>query len=345
MKIIKESKLNEKKSLEDTVYDELLDLDSEVYLSNLYDGYRVEVETEEQKEKVKKVAKKHKLETKEMGHKGYTDIHVIIPDEEEFNFDEELEESAGHRVETGFIGVPDIEDAQSIVNQAVELFKRVPAGLYDDLDAAGFYVDANNKVHKKIEENCKKRTNKLEESKAEIKKWIDDFMSMPDLSSHISHEGKKVYRTYGTRAYYYLMCNRLGLTPRNETAYTAEAENDDFELDYTEGDIDLVLKNDKYVKVEENLKEDYTKNIDWNGGVQEITEEDYYNFLNIIPPIYWDRMRNNRKPSTETKEYTNIFMVGEPYSYDVERKKNLYTKFGMKDGKYYYLGLDSVERI
>lgn len=66
---------------------------------------------------------------------------------------EELEESASHRVETGFIGVPDIEDAQSIVNQAVELFKRVPGGLYDDLDAAGFYVDADNKVHKKIEED------------------------------------------------------------------------------------------------------------------------------------------------------------------------------------------------
>lgn len=77
-------------------------------------------------------------------------------DEKLFDFDDdfdEVEESVGHRVETGFIGVPDIEDAQSIVNQAVELFKRVPAGLYDDLDVAGFYVDADNKVHKKIEED------------------------------------------------------------------------------------------------------------------------------------------------------------------------------------------------
>lgn len=89
-----------------------------------------------------------------------------------------------------------------------------------------------------------------ETSEAEIKKWIDNFMSNADLSSHISHEGKKVYRTYGTRAYYYLMCDKLGLTPRKETAYHAEAENDDFELDYTEGDIDLIFKNDKYFKEE-----------------------------------------------------------------------------------------------
>lgn len=100
MKIIKESKLNEKKSLEDTIYDELLDLNVEVYLSNLYDGYRVEVETEEQKEKVKKIAEKHKLETKEMGHKGYTDIHVIIPDEEELKRREKEEKAKEKAKET-----------------------------------------------------------------------------------------------------------------------------------------------------------------------------------------------------------------------------------------------------
>ena len=100
-----------------------------------------------------------------------------------------------------------------------------------------------------------------EKSEEEIKKWIDDFMSMPDLSSHISHEGKKVYRTYGTRAYYYLMCDKLGLTPRKETAYQAEAENDDFELNYAEGDVNLVFKNDKYFKeaLEESAKERVTK--------------------------------------------------------------------------------------
>lgn len=155
MKIIKESKLNEKKSLEDTVYDELLDLNVEVYLSNLYDGYRVEVETEEQKEKVKKVAKKHKLETKEMGHKGYTDIHVIIPDEEELKR-REKEEKAN--------ATPKKELKEDVDDKG--LGNAVWNRLYN----------ANREMYKLLKDLAERALDRVEEGEQEIEDAVNDAL-------------------------------------------------------------------------------------------------------------------------------------------------------------------------
>lgn len=97
--------------------------------------------------------------------------------------------------------------------------------------------------------------------------------------------------------------------------------------------------------VEESLTEDYETDIDWEGGVQEITRGDYYNFLDSVQPIYWTRINNTVEPGTATPEYSEVFLAGGAFDYDEEKKKNLYAKFGKKDGKYYYLGLDYVDKV
>lgn len=53
---------------------------------------------------------------------------------------------------TGFTNKISIEDAQEIVDEYIEKFGRVGAGLLDDLDQAGYYVDNDNKVQLKVKE-------------------------------------------------------------------------------------------------------------------------------------------------------------------------------------------------
>lgn len=84
MKIIKESKkLNEAKTLADKVADELEKVGLTAYAGGAYLGHMVQIETEEEKNKAKKVADKFGLETKERPHKEYTDFYILIPEEEE----------------------------------------------------------------------------------------------------------------------------------------------------------------------------------------------------------------------------------------------------------------------
>ena len=91
---------------------------------------------------------------------------------------------------------------------------------------------------------------------------------------------------------------------------------------------------DIVVKESKSLKEDFETNIDWNGGVQEITRKDYYHFLDCMPPA---------EPKNPTDGYTGQFLMGEPYSSD-EQGRLLFSKFGKKDGKYYFLGNDYAKR-
>lgn len=83
MKIIKESKgLKEAKTLEDKVADELEKVGLTAYAGGAYLGHMVQIETEEEKKKVKAIADKFGLETKERPHKTYTDLYILIPEEE-----------------------------------------------------------------------------------------------------------------------------------------------------------------------------------------------------------------------------------------------------------------------
>lgn len=83
-----------------------------------------------------------------------------------------------------------------------------------------------------------------------------------------------------------------------------------------------------------SLKEDFETEIDWDGGIQEITRKDYYHFLDCMPPA---------EPKNPTDGYTGQFLMGEPYSSD-EQGRLLFSKFGKKDGKYYFLGNDYAKR-
>lgn len=51
----------------------------------------------------------------------------------------------------GFTGnTDDIEGMQSIIDNQLQKYGRIGGGMYDDLDQAGFYLDANNKVQRKV---------------------------------------------------------------------------------------------------------------------------------------------------------------------------------------------------
>lgn len=68
---------------------------------------------------------------------------------------------------------------------------------------------------------------------------------------------------------------------------------------------------------------------DWHGTLEEylitgdeVDEELYYYFLEVLPPAYMSR---------------GVFQVGEPYSHN-EENKPLYDTFQEVAGRYYYRG-------
>lgn len=62
-----------------------------------------------------------------------------------------LNESASlNESELSLLNKPSIEDVQKIVDSYINKFGRVGAGLLDDLDAAGYYLDENDKVQLKV---------------------------------------------------------------------------------------------------------------------------------------------------------------------------------------------------
>lgn len=65
---------------------------------------------------------------------------------------------------------------------------------------------------------------------------------------------------------------------------------------------------------------------------QEVTEEVYYDQLEVLPPL-----RLPRCPRTEG--YPAGFQVSEAACNDPLTDKMLYSTYGRRDGKYYYLGL------
>lgn len=78
--------------------------------------------------------------------------------------------------------------------------------------------------------------------------------------------------------------------------------------------------------------------INWRAGIQEIPKKKYFEMLNCIPP---------REPLNMIKGYTQQFLMGEPYTHVNfnDRYQPLYAQFGIKDGRYYYLGLGREKRF
>ena len=73
-----------------------------------------------------------------------------------------------------------IEQAQEIVDQHIKKYGRVGGGLLDDLDSAGFYLDADNKV--------KSKTNEFEGLKESFSKTAYDLNTMNMLQLKIPEE-------------------------------------------------------------------------------------------------------------------------------------------------------------
>jgi len=73
-------------------------------------------------------------------------------------------------------------------------------------------------------------------------------------------------------------------------------------------------------------------NIQWRGGIQEISKSKYYEMLNCMPP---------REPYNLINGYTGQFLMGEPYTHINfnDKYQPIYAQFGIKGKKYFYLGL------
>lgn len=74
-----------------------------------------------------------------------------------------------------------------------------------------------------------------------LSELIEKFKSYVDCKEYISASGKKCYCTYGSFAWYDLMCSKMGITPGCVNSYVYEAKGDGFTLEYVEHDIILAL--------------------------------------------------------------------------------------------------------
>ena len=75
----------------------------------------------------------------------------------------------------------------------------------------------------------------------EQKQLITDIIA--ESEQYTTWQGKTAYRTFGSMAYYYLLCEKLGITPKIiSSGLSYEASDNSLELDYCEHDIILVKK-------------------------------------------------------------------------------------------------------
>ncbi len=87
-----------------------------------------------------------------------------------------------------------IDEAQHLVDDAIERFGRVGARLYDELDEAGFYIDVDNNVKYKKELN-----ENIGQDISEYQKWVDYDMKkygkISDITNnHIKKAGLEVIK-------------------------------------------------------------------------------------------------------------------------------------------------------
>lgn len=74
-----------------------------------------------------------------------------------------------------------------------------------------------------------------------LSKLIEKFKSYVDCKEYISESGKKCYYTYGSFAWYDMMCSEMGIIPDCVNSYMYKAKGDGFTLEYIEYDIILAL--------------------------------------------------------------------------------------------------------
>ena len=67
------------------------------------------------------------------------------------------------------------------------------------------------------------------------------FREQPDCTEYTASSGKRCLRTVGTYAWYALMCEYVGIEPKDESAYNSTATGDGYELEYCERDIILAF--------------------------------------------------------------------------------------------------------
>ena len=80
-------------------------------------------------------------------------------------------------------------------------------------------------------------------------------------------------------------------------------------------------------------RQDWQRDKDINAVAgQEIEESIYEQMFEVLPPLSLPRCER-------TEGYTAGFMVSEPDSSDPLGRGCLYSAYGRKDGKYYYIGL------
>lgn len=75
----------------------------------------------------------------------------------------------------------------------------------------------------------------------EQKQLIIDFVA--DAEEYTTWQGQTAYKIFGTLAYYSLLCDKLGITPKTiRYGLLYKARNKALQLDYCEHDIILVKK-------------------------------------------------------------------------------------------------------
>ena len=170
---------------------------------------------------------------------------------------------------------------------------------------------------------------------------FDDFVKFLNKIDNSYHSFSKV-KDDTRKGYRYVLSNQLTPDEENELKQYDNVEFGKATYRYApEIEYETVIITSPLKKV----KEDFETEIDWKGGVQEIKPGDYDHFLNSLQPVYWSKTLGKVKPTTPTPEYTDILMSGGAFDYDEKTNKNRYAKFGKKDDKYYYLGLDTLDKV
>ena len=187
-------------------------------------------------------------------------------------------------------------------------------------DGVNTWSDSNGTpLEEKVEANKKL-------SFREFVKYLENIGNEYHSFSRVKNDKESGYR--------YILSNKL---TKEQEDYLKGFENvrlGDAQLKYApEIKYPTVIIIDRHNK-SKDIKESFETEIDWDGGVQEITKNDYNYFLNVLPPA---------QPQHHTDGFTGEFLVGEPYTSD-EQGRLLFSKFGKKDGKYYFLGTDYARR-
>lgn len=67
------------------------------------------------------------------------------------------------------------------------------------------------------------------------------FRAQADCEEYTAQSGRRCLRTVGTYAWFALMCEYVGIEPKDESAYNSTATGNGYELEYCEHDIILAL--------------------------------------------------------------------------------------------------------